>query len=141
MAKDRTKSRTGKGRSKAGVPSKTVLQTHTKAMRDLRVAVTALSEKIDRHSEIVSAHVPIRAPAKTPAAIRQVLASCLGVSADDLDDNIKVSALGLGPGPVVNILMSRINSAFWPDYSKSLSYSQIKDLTVGLLVSLIQSKL
>lgn len=78
---------------------------------------------------------------RSAASIKRTLATCLGVPVKVLDDKVKVSSLGLAPGPGVNIIMSKINTAFWPDHKKSLTFNKIKNLTIKDLVALIQSML
>jgi hypothetical protein len=116
------------------------LKRHSKALTKASKSHANLAVALENSTAAFN-YLPAAAPL-TRQQVRKVLASALSRQASDLKDGIKVADILAGDGGVSDILMSKINQAFWPGVMvPHLTYAKIKNLTIKDLISLIQKSL
>jgi hypothetical protein len=136
-------------------PRTTAIEKHTAALRDhtremKRHAKTLETYASAHHSlsKALSANTAAlvfaaKAAPEDPIrkSIRHRIETATGNSPDSLAEDDKVSGmLAGGPGAMI-ALVADINNEFWPNGNVRLKVTQVKDLTIGQLITLILSKL
>lgn len=148
-----TVSRRGGVRRSGDDGLKAVLEDHAEALREhayeLRrnsLALRAtLSKGEDAGHESVTDAAFVRETVVAGGAAEQIkrrIAAATGNSPEALKDDFKVIWMMTGGPAIRDNFMSRINNAFWPgDPIPHLKFNEVKGLTIGLLIAVIQKRL
>jgi hypothetical protein len=127
----------------------TALRQHTQELKRLSNAITKaaaahgmLADALEKHTAALEASLPKPKRKLSRKEIKRRLAQATSNSPEALRDSNSVTGMIGGDGPVANIVMSKINQAFWPGVATPhITFKEIKDMNIGQLVELIEVRL